>query len=172
LQYVQSIIFNMKKFQVTILVFILSVAFHQQTRAQYYSTSLGLKFGGYNGISAKHFVNDVNALEGLLSFGYGGFAITGLYEWNWVAFDTDGLGWYIGGGAHVGVWDNRPYRNDVFVEDDGGAFIGLDFIIGLEYTFEEIPLNLALDWKPAFDIIGDQGFWPSDVALGIRYAFK
>lgn len=160
----------MKKIVVVSFLILFSVAIQQEVQAQYYQTSLGLKFGGYNGISAKHFLGDVNAVEGLLSFGWGGFAITGLYEWNWTAFDTDGLGWYIGGGAHLGVRDSRPHGDPY--DNDGSAFIGLDFILGLEYTFEEIPLNLALDWKPAFDIIGDQYFWAGDVALGVRYAFQ
>lgn len=161
----------MKKLVILSLLFALVAANQQEAQAQYYSTSLGLKFGGYNGISAKHYLSDVNAVEGLLSFGWGGFAITGLYEWNWPAFDTDGLSWYVGGGAHLGVRDRRPHET-YYYDGDGGAFLGLDFIIGLEYTFEEIPLNLALDWKPAFDIIGDQYFWAGDVALGVRYAFQ
>ncbi|MFW5760361.1 MAG: hypothetical protein ACOCXH_05220 [Cyclobacteriaceae bacterium] len=160
----------MKKIIIVSLLLVFVAATQQEARAQYYSTSLGLKFGGYNGISAKHFISDVNALEGLLSFGWGGFALTGLYEWNWTAFDTDGLSWYIGGGAHIGVRERRPFENTYY--DDGSAFLGVDFILGLEYTFEEIPLNIALDWKPAFDIIGDQYFWAGDVALGARYTFQ
>lgn len=159
----------MKKFIIAVFLLFFALA-SQKVHAQYYQTALGLKFGGYNGISAKHFVSDINAVEGLLSFGWGGFAITGLYEWNWEAFDTYGLGWYIGGGAHIGVRERRPYGDPY--GGDGSAFLGLDFILGLEYTFEEIPLNLALDWKPAFDIIGDQYFWAGDIALGARYTFQ
>jgi hypothetical protein len=49
--------------------------------------------------------------------------------------------------------------------------IGVDGQIGLEYVFEEIPLNLSIDWKPAFNIIGITNFWAGDAALSVRYTF-
>lgn len=48
--------------------------------------------------------------------------------------------------------------------------------IGLQYAFQEIPLNISLDWKPMFGIcIGDEkGFYGNGMyggGIGIRYRF-
>jgi hypothetical protein len=40
----------------------------------------------------------------------------------------------------------------------------------LEYTFDEVPINLGLDVRPAFNLVGHTGFW-ADVALSVRYVF-
>lgn len=156
---------------ISLFVLIIGFSCFYQASAQYYKTALGLRLGASNGITAKHFISETSALEGLLYFRWEGFAVTGLYELNGNAFDTDGLNWYFGGGGHIGFWDNdRPPWHDP--DNDSEVFIGGDLILGLEYTFEEIPLNLALDWKPGFNIIGDQSFWADDVALSVRFAFR
>jgi hypothetical protein len=49
--------------------------------------------------------------------------------------------------------------------------IGIDGIIGLEYVFRDIPINIGLDWKPALNIIGNTSFWPDKGAVSIRYIF-
>mgnify|MGYP001615571992 CR=1 FL=1 len=48
--------------------------------------------------------------------------------------------------------------------------LGVDGIIGLEYVFDGVPINLSLDYKPSFNIT--PGFFdPSGGALSIRYYF-
>jgi hypothetical protein len=46
--------------------------------------------------------------------------------------------------------------------------IGIGGILGLEYNFNEIPINISIDWKPAFNIIGHTSFW-GDGAFSIRF---
>ena len=48
----------------------------------------------------------------------------------------------------------------------------IDGIIGLEYTFNEIPLNLAIDWIPLINIADYPAFWGGGVGLSVRYAIK
>ncbi|WP_194774930.1 hypothetical protein [Pararhodonellum marinum] len=151
---------------------ILMMVFSNQTQAQDYNTGIGLRAGTGLGLTVKHFLNDQAALEGLLYTRWGGILITGLYEIHKDIPEVQGLRWFYGGGAHVGAWSasnrNRPWGGDY---GQSYTVVGIDGIIGLDYKFADAPINLSLDWKPAFNIIGYSGIWGGDVALSIRYTF-
>jgi hypothetical protein len=49
--------------------------------------------------------------------------------------------------------------------------IGAAGIIGLDYNFPNIPLNLSLDWKPELNLIEKIGFEASTVGFSVRYRF-
>lgn len=154
----------MKKFLaiVTFAVMITAVA-----SAQDYNNAIGLRGGLYNGITFKHFLGGKSAVELLGATRWSGIEVTGLYEIHNRAFDVDRLNWYYGVGAHVGLYngDNNTY------DDPTGSYmvLGADFILGIEYNFTELPINISLDWKPAFNFIGYSHFWPDGGALSIRY---
>lgn len=137
--------------------------------AQDYNTGIGLRAGFYNGLTIKHFVSNNSAIEGLVSSRWRGVDITGLYEINHQAFNTDRLNWYYGIGAHVGFWngDNTNWGD----RGRNYSVAGIDGIIGLEYNLTEIPFNIGLDWKPSLNLIGYTGLWVDGVALSIRYIF-
>lgn len=151
------------------LVFIM--AFVAFGKTQPYNTALGVRLGFFNGITVKHFIKQDRALEGLLSTRWNGFVISGLYEWQNPIKGVQNLDWYIGGGGHIGFWGDRYYYYNKKDPRDNYTIVGIDFIIGLGYTFKEVPFNIALDWKPAFNIIGDAHWWGDGVALSIRYTF-
>lgn len=140
----------------------------QLANAQAYQTSIGLRAGVAPGITLKHFVNPNAAFEGILTTRGKGINITGLYEWHGPLGEVPNFFWYVGGGAHIGFWDDNSYSRD---EPFTGSYfiIGLDGILGMEYTFEEIPLNLSLDWKPTINIIERSGFWGDELAISVRY---
>jgi hypothetical protein len=150
------------------LSLIISMVFTISIHAQNYKTGVGGRLGFFSGITAKHFIKPTNAIEGIVSFRWEGFIITGLYEWQKPIKEVNGLDWYIGGGAHVGFWDGNRYY---WSSETSGVF-GLDFILGLEYTFTEAPFSIGLDWKPAFNLIGDNHWWGDGVGLSVRYNFK
>ncbi|MGD9930040.1 MAG: hypothetical protein AB7U05_08465 [Mangrovibacterium sp.] len=156
----------MKKLTFTILLAIL-VTF--QTKAQDYSTGIGLRGGFFSGLTIKHFLDSNRAVEGLLSSRWHGLEIAGLYEIHNRAFQTPGLNWYYGVGAHIGFWDG-DYSSRF---DDHGNYtvIGIDGILGIEYNFSEIPINIGLDWKPMLNVIGHTGFWGDGAAISVRYIF-
>ncbi len=151
-------------------IFILSVSSVHFLSAQNYNTALGIRAGAFNGVSLKHFLSSRHAVEGILSFRWQGFSVTGLYEIHDQAFDVQGLQWYYGFGAHVGFWDGRNVRWTDGV--DNQVILGVDGIIGLEYNFAEIPINISLDWKPALNLIGYSGFWADGGAISVRYLFR
>jgi len=136
--------------------------------AQDYKTGIGVRAGFSSGLTVKHFTSQNIALEGLFTTRWQGFVFTGLYEVQNRAFDVKRLNWYYGGGAHLGFY-NGSYA---YWGDRGTAYtvIGIDGIIGMEYNFDEIPINIGVDWKPALNFIGYTGFW-SEGAISIRYIF-
>jgi hypothetical protein len=156
----------MKKIGVTLLFAVCLLFFGS---AQDYQTGIGLRGGFSNGLTVKHFVSPKAAFEGLLSSRWSGFQITGLYEIHNRAFNTDRLNWYFGFGAHVGFWDGKkvPWSDN----DDQYTVVGADGILGLEYNFREVPINLSLDWKPELNFYGYSGFWGDGGAISIRYIF-
>jgi len=148
---------------------IIMICFVTFSNAQDYNTGIGLRGGLANGLTIKHFLGEKTAIEGILSSRWKGFNITGLYEIHKQAFDTERLNWYYGVGGHVGFWNGNDV--DWVNDNDDYTVIGIDGILGLEYNFKEIPINLSIDWKPAMNIIGYSGFWGDGGALSIRYIF-
>ncbi|HPI68701.1 MAG TPA: hypothetical protein PLX41_10210 [Bacteroidales bacterium] len=137
--------------------------------AQDYNTAIGFRGGPYLGLTVKHFVSEKAAVEGLFSTRWQGFEVTGLYEIHNRAFDVDRLNWYYGVGAHLGFYngDNTSWGElgEVY------TVLGIDGIIGLEYNIAEIPVNISIDWKPAFNLVGYSRFFADGAALSIRYTF-
>jgi len=133
--------------------------------AQEYKTSLGLRAGWPYGLSIKHFMSRTNAVEGILASSWQGFVTTALLENEHPTKSFPNLNWFWGVGGHIGFWDNNPHVNTT------GSVIGLDGIIGLEYTFDEIPLNLSVDILPSLNIFGATGWGGIGSALSIRYVF-
>jgi hypothetical protein len=134
---------------------------------QDYRTALGLRAGVPYGLTVKHFINKENALEGILASRWSGLVITGLYEKEGWLGNYPALNWYWGFGAHAGFWDAGMNPN----VNTTGAVIGADAILGIEYTFDDFPINLSLDLLPSLNVIGSTGWGGINGALSIRYVF-
>ncbi len=140
-----------------------------------YTFSAGLKFGGYeNGISAKYFIDNQTAIEGVLGFRGSGVVITGLYELNQEAFNVPALKFYYGFGGHIGAIGNGNYRrfsgnNELYTNNQ--ILLGGDGVIGLEYILPNSPIAVSLDLNPRIEIATGPFF---DIApgLGVKYFFK
>jgi hypothetical protein len=153
------------------LIFVLLVALFltAKSNAQDYNTGIGLRGGFASGLTIKHFIKPTKAIEGIFDSRWHGFSVTGLYEIHARAFDTNRLNWYYGIGGHIGFWDTK-YKT--WGDNTGNyTIIGIDGILGLEYNFEEIPINLSIDWKPSYNLSGYSGFWGDGGAISIRYIF-
>ena len=158
-------------------IFILFMAFFLLTtmsQAQDYNTSVGLRLGYPTALSAKKFINDKAAIEGIVglrsfsTFSY--ISVTGLYEIHKPINSVDGLSWFYGGGANLYLYS---FKNSFVGEKDSSLSIGIAGIIGLDYKFKDIPLNLSLDWLPIFSLTGyDNGFAVDSYALSARYVLN
>lgn len=151
-----------------ILIFV-ATALHAQRD---YRTGIGARLSPSSGLTVKSFISDASAIEGIISFRWQGFIANGLYETHRDAFKNNNFNFYYGFGGHFGVWDNDWKHHPWY--DDGNDFValGADGIIGVEYTFEKVPFNIALDWKPMFNIIENTDLWVDDVGLSIRFILK
>jgi hypothetical protein len=140
-----------------------------------YTTALGIKLypgsGGAAG-TLKYFVKKNAALEALGFAWERGGRITGLYEFHWDIPNAPGLKWYAGPGAHIGFYNDK-YYNDIRDGKGSYASIGLDGVIGLDYKFKNIPLNLSADWQPSFDFGNERyrGFGGNFGGIAARYTF-
>ncbi|HEY4207181.1 MAG TPA: hypothetical protein VGM31_10220 [Puia sp.] len=112
-----------------------------------------------NSFSVKYFMDDTHAIEGLISFGDSRFGIGALYEKHQLIGGTPAFTWFYGAGGYVGFENNT-------------SFVGPTGIVGLDYKFQNAPLNLSLDWKPELDIIPKINFVPDAFALTVRFVFK
>lgn len=156
----------MKKFVTTSLILFCLISF---SYAQDYRTGIGLRGGFANGLTIKHFIGSTTAFEGIVASRWKGLELTGLFEFHNQAFHSERLNWYIGFGGHVGFWngDNTNWGT----RGTDYTVVGIDGILGLEYNFVEIPFNIGIDWKPAFNFVGYSGFWADGGAISVRYIF-
>ena len=160
----------MKKILTVSLAFMLfsTVAFAQPEGSSY-QTAVGVKF--YPGaITIKHFTQSNRAIEGLMTFWNYGIHFTGLYEFHDDINGAPGLKWYVGPGAHIGFW-NDHWKHD-YPERHSGMYLGIDGVLGLDYKFTGVPINISLDWQPYFNFIGYAYFEAASGGLAIRYTFK
>ncbi len=138
----------MKKIFLALGIIFISLS---QLSAQDYVNSIGLRGGNPYGITFKHFMNDENALEAILSsysFAYG-LQLTGLFEMHRPTKEVPNLNYYIGFGGHFGYDDYGRFYTNLGLE----PVLGVDLIGGLEYTFDDLPLNISLDLMPGLNVI-------------------
>jgi opacity protein-like surface antigen len=137
--------------------------------------ALGLRLGdndGFGGeVSYQKGFSKNNRLEldlGLRNSNHvDAFKLVGLYQWVWEI--ENGFNWYVGFGGGLGSWS---YDNGV--KTDSGTIILAAGDIGIEYNFQEAPIQLSLDLRPEIyfnsDKYREDSFGP-DIAIGIRYRF-
>jgi len=133
-----------------------------------YKTAVGLKYYPFS-ITAKTFIKQNTAVEGLLSFWNYGTRVTGLYEIYGNINGIDGLKWYAGPGAHLGFWNNT--WKDKYPARDGGVQFGVDGVIGIDYKIANAPVDVSLDWQPSYTFIGYNYFEGGWGGIGVRFAF-
>lgn len=130
--------------------------------AQAYQKGIGIRLGPNSaaitaGFTGKYFLNEKAAVEGIIGIN-NGLGICGLYELHFPIDAVNNLSWFAGAGGYV------AFRSST-------TFVGGAGIIGLDYKFDEIPLNLSLDWKPELNLISKVAFESSGIGLSARFTF-
>jgi len=139
--------------------------------AQDYKTAIGIRLSSSaamvnNSISFKQFITEKTAIEGLISFG-DPLAIGALIEFH-KPLAAAGLKYYYGAGGYLGfVKTYNPNKNI----NETDANLGAQGVIGLDYKFSNVPLNISLDWKPELNIVTDINFEPAAVGFTARFTF-
>lgn len=147
------------------------ICFTSNVRAQNYKTALGVRLSSAaasvnNSISIKQFISANTAIEGLFSFG-DPLALGVLLEKH-KPLSSEGLRYYYGAGGYLSfpkTYNPNKQKNEVDVN------FGAQGIIGLDYKFVNVPLNISLDWKPELNIVSDINFEPAAIGFTARFTF-
>jgi hypothetical protein len=145
--------------------------FFQTASAQNYKTALGVRLSSSaasvnNSISIKQFITEKTAIEGLISFG-DPLAFGVLIEFH-KPFSAAGLQYYYGGGGYLSFVKTYNPNKQINETD---ANLGAQGVVGLDYKFSNVPLNISLDWKPELNIVTDINFEPAAVGFTARFTF-
>ena len=126
--------------------------------AQDYNWAVGVRGGGFSGITAKKNL-DKNALEFGASFGVGNhLMVDGVYEWQEPVI-AEGFHLYYGAGAYTNL------ANHYFG-------LGAEAVVGLEYRIPiNFPLAVSLDYRPGVNLLGGVHFWGGNFGFGVKYCF-
>lgn len=146
--------------------------------AQNFSNAVGARLGVPLSASYKMFLNDSDALEGYVAFrsrnNFSWVSVAGAYQRH-NSFDLDAefgpLQWYYGAGASVFFY-NYDFPTIPGVENDFATVaLGLQGYLGLQYAFDDIPLEITADWIPTIYIGNgyNTGFGAGFGSLGVRY---
>jgi hypothetical protein len=143
-----------------IIVIIILFSLINDSYAQDYKTALGVRLSSSgplvnNSISLKHFIGTSIAVEGLLSLS-DPTAIGVLVEKHKPMGET-ALNWYYGAGAYVGFHNTSKF--------------GGQAVLGIDYKFQNVPLNISIDWKPELNIISKIYFEPAALGFTARFTF-
>lgn len=152
----------MKKiFTLVTAALLLAVAASAQPRAvglrfggSAYSLALGGEFSYQHDLGANSFIDAT-----LGGYRYGAnIAAT----WNYIFANVDNFNIYAGPGANFNTYNNG---NGVLLD------FGLLAQVGTEYRFGNVPLNIALEWRPGVYFFHRINFSPYGVSFAVRYRF-
>lgn len=128
--------------------------------------AIGVRFGSGGEISYQHPLGENNRIELDLGQAHESFGLSGIYHWVQDLSElTEGMSWYYGPGASIGFSNSAPGYPSAFA-------LGVVGQIGMEYKFD-FPLQLSIDYRPAFYLIRNSGTGPSynEFCLSARYRF-
>lgn len=143
----------------------------QSLSAQDYKTALGVRLSSANAmqnnsISIKQFINEKTAIEGLFTFG-DPLSLGALLEFH-KPLSASGLRYFYGAGGYIGFVKTVNVATQKTSTDPN---FGAQGVIGLDYKFNNIPLNISLDWKPELNIVNDINFEPAAIGFTARFTF-
>lgn len=154
-------------------VFLLTLAIgsFSNLSAQDYKTALGVRLSSSNAlqnnsISIKQFVSEKVAIEGLFTFG-DPISLGALVETH-KSLSPAGLSYFYGAGGYIAFLKKINTTTSKTTTDPN---FGAQGVIGLDYKFTNVPLNISLDWKPELNIVSDINFEPAAIGFSARFTF-
>jgi hypothetical protein len=160
----------MKKIMCSLLL-ISGLFLASASSAQEYKTALGVRLSSSqamvnNSVSLKHFLNERTAIEALFSFG-DPLALGALVEMH-KPLGASGIQWFYGGGGYLAFLKTfNPNKN----KNETDVNFGAQGVLGLDYKFANLPLNLSLDWKPELNLVSDINVEPAAIGFTARFTF-
>jgi len=132
-----------------------------------YKSALGIVFDGYDGsnvgIQYKTALTNVSALQLQAAFRNHWVSFGADWQYEKAIPGADGLAWYAGVGAQVGIWSYKGESSTGF---------GIRPQVGLEYKIPTIPIAMHLDYKPYLGLNNDTGFDGGGFTFGVKFVLK
>mgnify|MGYP000851054912 FL=1 len=165
----------MKKLIIAILLFICSI--NTSEAQEIAKNAVGIRVGSFNSfvgeVAYQRGLSDIDRLE--FNLGYkkstediDSFKFTSLYQWVW--YIDKRFYWFLGAGGGLGFWTNDS-KDDVY----NGEFIFATGDIGIEYSFCDTPITLALDYRPEMNFSdfkeNNKDNFRANAALSIKFRF-
>lgn len=124
--------------------------------SQEYKQAVGLRLGYNLSLDYKMNLSESNSIIAnvTLPWTFGGVLVGGYYNWNFDIGAVDGLGWYVGAGANLGLL--------------GGFYASVNAMAGIEYKLKDFPIAIAAEFTPGLTVTPRIGFG-YDTGLVIRY---
>ncbi|MBE9487755.1 MAG: hypothetical protein IMY73_01085 [Bacteroidetes bacterium] len=131
-------------------------------KGQSYHYSAGLTIGPAVGINVSAFLTTTSSIETSVSYNtiHDAPMVTALYRYHMSIIDD--LDFYGGGGVNMGAYNLGHHADTKFA-------IGIDPVVGFEYAFPDIPLAIAIDYKPTINL-SCKSMW-EEVGLKVKYLF-
>jgi hypothetical protein len=147
--------------------------------AQNYTRDFGVRLVDHLSVTCRQFVEEDQAIEGMLFIGRQGMTITLMKEYFQPALGhiSENLYFQYGYGAHIGFRYtdhykvmNRTYRLE---EYRFSPLLGINGLVGLEYRFPEFPFLISIDLKPYFEYSTIQIFsmYLQSIGISVKYRF-
>lgn len=156
MNFIKSILFGIIVLTILALTSLDSIA---QTKGE---KGIGLMIGDPTGVTFKSWTSSKTAFDLGAAWsleGTGGISIHGDHLWHsWFDVNQGNFAFYYGIGARAR-----------FIENEDSS-IGVRIPLGVNYLFEEAPLDLFVEIAPIVDLIPDTDA-NGDGAIGIRYYF-
>ncbi len=131
---------------------------------QSYKSAVGARFGYILTADYKKSVGENKYVDFYAGFyGGGGFHGGVALNINKPIEDVNNLYWYYGAGVFFSAYKYNTYDNDL------STFYGVNAVIGLDYEFEELPLDVSVDWMPGYYFGSYNGFGAYSGGLAVRY---
>jgi hypothetical protein len=139
-----------------ILIAIVIFATFGYSKAQ----ELGVRFGNISGgnvaIDGTFGTAKFSRIHADVSFG-SGVGIDFLWDFIYRPLGGEALNWYVGAGPYTQIAD--PF------------WLGVAGEIGLEYRFQQVPIALGADWRPALSLVSSTEFHREIFGINVRYIF-
>jgi len=165
--------------KVIVIIFLMLTA---TLTAQVKSSSIGLRGGNVSGFTFKHIDDDLKAFEIIAGWQEGGFRVVGLLEKYKQIADhrLANLYLFIGGGLHAGyieyqkeyVYHGADGYDYYYPHSKAKPVFGGNFILGIDYRFENAPIRIGVDYKPYVQVFGEEGFRVDLWDLGFTVRFE
>ena len=134
-----------------------------------YRGAIGLRAGNFLAVSGRWMPTARFGVEGLAGYRNSGFQAVLLGQYDRPLGPRSDFHGYAGGGLHAG-------RYELSVTGEHTATLetafGLDAQLGVEFVSPSVPLTIAADWKPRYELLGERTLEPLVAGFTVRWAMR